>query len=96
MVKTFVKSRQKKKVNVVSEAVKKQISTCCEDHKGPDLRRHYKLNQVPAWVEDREDECYGHTKRVIETAIAEREKQTLYKLSRDANKKKVIEEAGIN
>ena len=92
MVKTFVarKSRKKKRADVVFDAVKKKPNAFCQDHKGPDLRTHYKLNEVPVWVADKEDECYGHTRRVIETAIDERQIQALYKLTREANKKKSI------
>lgn len=98
MVKTTVtrKVRKKKKANVVSDAVKKQINDFCEAHKGPDLRRHYKLNEVPAWVGDKEDECYAHTRQVIEAGINERQMERLYKLARDERQKKQKEEAGIN
>ena len=79
MVKTFVGKPKGRKNNLSSE-VRNIISSLAEAER-PSMRKHVHLEEVPQWVEDREGECFMHTKTVIQTGIENRAALAISSLS---------------
>ena len=46
----------------------------------PDPDRFYSLKEIPAWVEDREGECFEHTTAVLQGRIRRRQANALARL----------------